>query len=156
MLPLEGDRKPFPFLASEFWEEGARFSPNGRWVAYQSNETGRAEVHVRSFPDGDQRLQISTQGGSRPVWAKDGQELYYVAPDGALMAVATRFGETNIPDPPEALFRTRIPMGRMAASLYQVSRDGQRFLIGSRTSDYEEARETTMFMISDWQARLGR
>ncbi len=84
-LDLEGDSPVAPYLATQFAELEASFSPDGRWVAYQSNESGRNEVYVRPFPPSGGRWQVSDEGGSYPRWAKDGSELYYRTDDGILM-----------------------------------------------------------------------
>src|SRR5262249_55283249 len=86
VLPLFGDRVPFPYLQSPFREGDARFSPDGRWVAYTSDETGTYEVYVQSFPIGAGKWQISRGGGGLPKWRADGKELLYVN-NGTLMSV---------------------------------------------------------------------
>ncbi len=77
VLPLDGDRKPHPLLASSFWEESAELSPDGRWIAYDTDETGRLEVYVAEFPGLGSRLKVSTEGGTHPRWSPDGRELFY-------------------------------------------------------------------------------
>jgi len=86
----------------------AQFSPDGRWIAYQSNETGRFEIYVRPFPGPGGAIPISTGGGTYTRWSRDGSELYYLAPDATLMAVRIRRTPTTISaDAPVALFKTR-------------------------------------------------
>ncbi len=85
VLPLFGDKQPVPFLATEFDEDQGRFSPNGRWVAFASDESGKTEVYVQTFPDSGGKSQISTGGGAQPVWS--GRELFYIDPDRKLMSV---------------------------------------------------------------------
>jgi dipeptidyl aminopeptidase/acylaminoacyl peptidase len=92
VLPTFGDRKPVPFLKTSFAELMPVFSPDGRFLAYQSNESGRAEVYVQSFPGPGGKWQISTSGGRDPQWRADGKELYYRAPDQKLMAVDIQAG----------------------------------------------------------------
>jgi eukaryotic-like serine/threonine-protein kinase len=87
VLPLEGDRKPFPFLQTPFRENEGRFSPDGRWIAYRSNESGRPEVYVQTFPAGGGKWQVSTSGGLLPQWRGDGREVFYTSTDRKLMAV---------------------------------------------------------------------
>lgn len=89
VLPLFGDRKPFPFLQRNFDERQAQISPDGRWIAYSSNESGRAEVYVQSFPKPGSKVEISTSGGSEPRWRRDGKELFFLA-GTKLMAVEVR------------------------------------------------------------------
>jgi eukaryotic-like serine/threonine-protein kinase len=134
VLPLTGDRKPFPFLSTPFNEQQGVFSPDGKWVAYQSNESGRFEVYVRPFPGPGGQSQISTGGGNSPRWRADSKELYYLAPDLKLMAVAVvAQGATFVPGPPEALFQTHITQATNRQQ-YDVARDGT-FLINTALAD---------------------
>jgi serine/threonine protein kinase len=137
-VPLSGDRKPIPFLVTRYLERAGQFSPDGRWVAYQSNETGPYEVYVRSFPGSGGQQQVSTSGGIQARWRRDGRELYYIAPDGKLMAVPiTMHGAAIEPGTPVALFQTRIWGGGTNATQghqYDVSKDG-RFLLNSVVED---------------------
>lgn len=155
-LPLEGSRKPVPFLRSEFEETQARFSPDGKWVAYNSNESGRGEIYVVSFPDGRGKRRISTAGGSQPSWRGDGRELYYLAADAKLMAVtagaeAGSFGE------PKPLFATRLKRGRgIAADVlfkYEPSADGRRFLMNVDVAGDASA---PLHLVVNWTAALAR
>ena len=151
-FPLDGE-PPSPFLATEFREGGARFSPDTRWVAYGSDQSGRLEVYMRPFPEGDREWKVSTEGGTQPRWRGDGKELYYIDPDGTLMAVSIEAGDAIKAGVPEALFLTRI---RKQASgvhmpVYDVTSDGKRFLIGNRVG---EATGTSITVISNWQAKV--
>jgi Tol biopolymer transport system component len=130
LLPMAGDRKPYPFLATQFNEEQGAFSPDGKWVAYASNESGRSEIYVRPFPGPGGQWQISTGGGNSPRWRADGKEIYFVAPDLTLMAApASAQGATFSPGPPVALFQTQ--MATVAnRPQYDVARDG-RFLVNT-------------------------
>ena len=87
ILPLDGDKKPRLFLQTPFDEKAARFSPNGRWVAYTSNQSGRFEIYIRPLSPSAAQWQISKDGGMRPRWRRDVKELFYLAPDGKMMAV---------------------------------------------------------------------
>ena len=159
MLPLDGGQEPSPFLATEFGEGGGRFSPDTRWVAYGATQSGRPEVYIRPFPKADREWKVSTEGGSRPRWRADGKELYYIAADGTLMAVAIDAGDVAEasdaikPGVPQALFPTRIVRSNRGthASAYDVTSDGQRFLIANRT---EEAMGQTLTVITNWRAKL--
>jgi Tol biopolymer transport system component len=139
---------PFVFLKTAFREAYGSFSPDGRWVAYHSNESGRAEVYVRPFvPPGEAgtaapaaagQVQISTAGGIHPVWRADGKELYYLDPDGDLMAAPVIVaGGAVEPGVPVKLFSTRIYGGGVdiqQGRQYDVTRDG-RFLINAMVND---------------------
>ncbi len=158
-LPPSGEsrnaeRKPMPFLRTEFDERNARFSPDGRWVSYQSNESGRDEIYVRGFSPGEPgsrgKWQVSTGGGLEPRWRGDGKELFYLAPDRKLMAVEVKTGtgfEASIARP---LFQTRVYTSAFAGR-YAVTRDGQRFLI---ISEAQEAVGEPATVILNWPAAL--
>ena len=133
VLPLTGDRKAFPFLSTPFNERQGAFSPDGKWVAYASNESGRNEVYVRPFPTPGGQWQISTSGGDAPRWRADGKELYYMASDGKLMAVAVAQGAAFAPGTPEALFQTLVSVGVQKPN-YDVARDG-RILVNTELSE---------------------
>src|SRR5215510_6623405 len=107
---MSGDRTARPFLQTEFNEAGGRLSPNGLWMAYSSDESGRTEVYVRSFPESARKRQISSNGGSAPQWRRDGRELFYVAADETLMAAQVQT-HSSIFDAstPQSLFRTQSP-----------------------------------------------
>jgi len=141
-MTVSGDRKPHPFLSTPFNEEQGAFSPDGKWVAYQSNESGRFEIYVRPFPGPGGQWQISTEGGTSPRWRPGGApgkvngkyELYYLAPDRKLMAVAASAqGGKFVPGTPEALFQTHIAPVSIRPN-YDVARDG-RFLINTELDD---------------------
>jgi Tol biopolymer transport system component len=135
VLPLEGKRVPFTFLKTEANELVGQFSPDGRWVAYQSNESGRFEIYVRPFPGPGGPVPISTAGGVYPRWSHDGKELYYIAPDAKLMAVPISAAATTLEaGTPTVLFQTRRVGGGSnvvgRSHQYDVSPDG-RFLINA-------------------------
>jgi Tol biopolymer transport system component len=130
VLPLFGDRKPFPFMLTSFSEFVAAFSPDSRWVAYASDESGRNEVYVAPFPGPGGKWQVSTAGGNWPRWRRDGREIFYMAPDNRLM-VATVDGQGSgfQISAVRALFETRARINQRA--MYDVTPDGQRFLINT-------------------------
>ncbi len=132
VMPTFGDRKPVPFLQSEFAEMEPHFSPDGRWIAYSSNESGRREVYLQPFPGPGGKLQVSTRGGRDPRWRRDGRELYFIAADGKLMSVDVAPGAVPQLSTPKPLFEAPRPdptaLGAFGGS-YAVSRDGQRFLL---------------------------
>jgi Tol biopolymer transport system component len=137
-LPTEGDRKPFVFRRTNYDERRAQFSPDGHWVAYMSNESGRYETYIRPFPGPGGLWQISTAGGISPRWSSNGKEIYYIAPDATLMAAPIEAkGATLQLGRPVALFRTRIYGGGTDVNLgtnFDVARDG-RFLINTVLED---------------------
>jgi Tol biopolymer transport system component len=135
VLPLDGQRVPFIFLKTEASELLGQFSPDGHWVAYQSNESGRHEIYVRPFPGPGEQFPISTAGGVYPRWSADGKELYYIAPDAKLMAVTiSAKGSAFEAGTPTALFQTRRVGGGSnvvgRGPQYDVTPDG-RFLINT-------------------------
>ena len=127
------DRKVTPFLHSEFDEAQGDLSPDGRFVAYSSNESGRFEIYVQPFPGPGGKWQVSTGGGATPAWRRDGKELFYIAPDHKLMAVAVKTGATFEAEAPQPLFETRVRED--PDRHYDVSADGQRFLIVTAAGD---------------------
>ncbi len=128
-LPLDGERKPLPIALTPYVEHDARISPNGRWVTFDSTETGQTEIYAQPFPGAGPKSQISVGGGRTPRWRRDGRELFYVAPDNRLMAVSVvQSGSGLEAGPPHALFT--LP----TASPYEPSPDGQRFLISTTVS----------------------
>ena len=129
------DRHPHPLLQSQWLIRNAQFSPDGKFVAYASSETGRWEVYVSPFPSFSSRWQVSRgDGGEEPRWRRDGKELFYLAPDGRLMAADVKTGvgfEAGLPAP---LFQThpRQPLSAMDFFTYDVTADGQKFLVNSK------------------------
>lgn len=149
-LPLFGDRKPVPFLQTQFNEDYGQFSPDGRWVAYFSDESGKSEVYVAPFPGPGGKWQISTAGGSFPRWRRDGTEIFYRAPDNKLMAAAVngRGGSFEV-GAVRPLFETLMQLGGRYP--YDVSPDGQRFLINTAP---EQAGSAPITVVLDWTAGL--
>lgn len=132
VLTVDGSRPPRAWLATPFNEAEARFSPDGKWVAYESNESGRVEVFVRSFDPPGSRRQISPHGGSAPQWSADGKELFFVSADHYLMTAAIRSGAEFHADAPRSLFELRrLEQNPQWPTPYAVSHDRQRFLIGA-------------------------
>jgi len=136
VLPMTGDRTPRPFVQTRADDVHARFSPDGKYVAYSSAESGRTQIYVQPFPNADGRWQLSTDGGAEPRWRSDGRELFYLAADRRLMAVPVTLGSSFEHGAPKALFRTRITaFANPFRTTYAVSRDGQRFLINAPADD---------------------
>jgi Tol biopolymer transport system component len=151
VLPVSGDQKPFPFLQTNAAEVQGQFSPNGKWIAYTSNESGIYQIYVRSFPSGGQ-WQISTNGGGDPRWRHDGKELFYISPDRKLMAVDVKGdGPTFEAGVPKTLFEMRVRGLPGPRNYYVVSHDGQRFLVAATPV---EAASTPMTVVLNWQSGL--
>jgi Tol biopolymer transport system component len=121
-----------PVLQDKFSQLGARLSPDGRWLAHESEESGVREIFVRSFPEATERRQVSIRGGTQPRWRSDGRELFYVSADRKIMAVDIRTQPRFEADPPRALFQTRILPTIEARNHYDVTPDGKRFIVNSR------------------------
>jgi Tol biopolymer transport system component len=151
ILPLFGDRKPFTFVRSEFNESQGQFSPDGKWLAYVSDEGGSPQIYVQSFPTPSGKWQVSTAGGSQPRWRRDGKELFYVAFDRKLMAVPVKTGTAFESETPRALFETALPITPLR-QVYSVAPDGQRFLLASPV----EAASSPITVVLNWTAGLKR
>jgi Tol biopolymer transport system component len=126
-LPLGGDKKPLPLVTTKFDTLFATFSPDGRFIAYQSNESGRAEIYVQEFPEARNKWQVSTDGGTQAFWRADGKELYYRS-RGRVMAVPVQAGETFTVGTPQELFQATFANVIQRAH-YRPTADGQRFLV---------------------------
>lgn len=145
-LPVHPGSVPTPFLRTEFAESHGRLSPDGRWMAYVSNESGTNEVFVRPYPASNGKSKISTAGGSQPRWRGDGTELFYLTADGTLMSVAFHAGRTAAPKP---LFATRASQNSEWS--YDVARDGQLFVF---TVPMGEPSEASVVVILNWTEML--
>jgi serine/threonine protein kinase len=142
VLPFSGDKKAFPFLKTPFEEQRGQFSPNGKWIAYDSNESGRFEIYVQPFPGPGGKVQISTEGGAQPRWNKNGKEIFYVSLDSKMMAAPVKSspdGQSLETGTPAALFPVRVAGGPVSGAgfsqQYAVSSDGQRFLVNLAVDD---------------------
>jgi Tol biopolymer transport system component len=151
-LPVGGDQKAFRYLASEFTEFGAKISPDSRWAAYVSDETGRYEVYVQSFPNPGGKVRISTEGGLAPLWSRDGKELYFVSIGDlkqTLMAVPVAIGgQTFVAGQPKPLFPVQFQLD-VPGFAYDVAKDG-RFLIPVVQND-----RVPFTVVINWDAGLG-
>jgi len=142
--PTGAERKPVPYLVTPFDEGQAKFSPDGKWVAYSSTESGVKEVYVRPFPaSSGGKWLVSNGGGSQARWRPDGKELLYFSPDGTLMASEVRLTPTFQTSTPKALFKPEIlgglGGGPSSSWRWDISRDGQRFLINTSTEEKNSA-----------------
>jgi eukaryotic-like serine/threonine-protein kinase len=145
--------KASQFLKAASTLKSAQFSPDGKWVAYASNESGKWEIYVTSFPDAHGKWQVSNAGGDQPKWRGDGKELFYLAPDAKMMAVAVTTGANFDARTPAALFQAN-PRDTVAATseqfFYDVSKDGQRFLINTQVKTSMKP----MSVVLNWTAKL--
>jgi len=142
-LAMDGEKKLVAIAQTAAEEANGRFSPDGRWIAYQSNESGSNEIYIQPFPGPGARSQISTGGGTSPQWRRDGKELFYLGPDSRLMTVSVALNgphvELGVPAPLFSL---------APGAAYTASADGQRFLINEIT---KEASPITILL--NWRAR---
>ena len=152
MLPTSGDGKPIPVVRTPFNELWPTFSPDGRFIVYQSNESGRAEIYVQTFPNAAGKWQVSTAGGIDPSWRSDGKEIFYRTADQKVMAVDVQAGETFQAGIPRLLFPARVPPGNFR-NRYAATADGQRFLFVAPLGR-ESMTPTTVVL--NWFAELGR
>ena len=127
VLPMFGDRKPFPVAQTPVAEIYGAFSPDGRWIAY-SEGGGVFNVFVQPLPVDGRKYQVSRNGGSRPTWRADGRELFYVDADGTMIAVPVQPGSHFEPGVAQALFQMDVPRASVGRQ-YAVTKDGKRFLI---------------------------
>jgi eukaryotic-like serine/threonine-protein kinase len=140
------------FLKAASTSKNGRFSPDGKWVAYSSNESGRWEIYVTSFPEAHGKWQVSNAGGDQAKWRGDGKELFYLSPDGKIMAVAVKTGANFDAGSPTVLFQAN-PREMLATSerfSYDVSQDGQKFLINTQL----KTAMTPMSVVLNWTAKL--
>jgi hypothetical protein len=155
VLPMTGDSKPVPFLSTPFQEGRGQFSPDGKWVAYTSDESAANEVYVQSFPAGGAKWKVSSKGGDWVRWRRDGREMFYIAGDRKLMSVAVQAISGSLEfGTPRALFTIPFvapPSGVSAPYTYDVMPDGQRFLA---VVPVGEAVSPPMTVILNWQAEL--
>ncbi|HJZ81392.1 MAG TPA: hypothetical protein VKD91_13640, partial [Pyrinomonadaceae bacterium] len=153
--PLTGERSEIPLLFSPADESDALISPNGKWLAYISDETGDDELYVRSLKEdgtlGTDRKKLSTDGALRLAWARDGQKLFFIQRDGKMMSVGVRTnGQTLENELPKALFATRTMLGYGLAEPFDVTADG-KFLIGTLIGEPTAPAPT---IILNWQAAM--
>jgi Tol biopolymer transport system component len=152
-LPLFGDRKPFPIHTSASFDfDEPEFSFDGKWLAYNSDESGTTQVYLMSFPAADQKRQLSIDGGAQPQWRQDGRELYYVDLDGNLMAVDIAASSRIDSGRPRALFKTGLSVLSYARQ-YAATSDGRRFLIQLPVA---ETTPTPITVVVNWTAAIGR
>jgi len=160
MLPLDGDRKPFPLSRQEYNVGWAMFSPDGRWLAYTSDETGRPEIYVQPFnpvagkegSSAGAKQQISNAGGFMPLWRRDGKELFYLTGDGKVMAADIKAGAAFEAGLPKALFEARFLYQPYDYPIYTATADGQRFVVNTVTGEEKQP----IAIAVNWAAGLKR
>ncbi len=151
VLPLTGERKPFLFLQTPFDERGGRLSPDGRWIAYESDDQGRYEISVQPFPASGGKWQISTTGGIHPRWRADGKELYFISNDNKLMAAEVKPGsgfEAGVPKTLFDLAPLRVSNSPFSSG-YSVSAAGERFLFVTQGQEVANLQYT---VVVNWLA----
>ncbi len=145
---MTGERKPAVFLKTEFNEGWGVFSPDGKWIAYRSDESGRFEIYVQPYPATGAKWQVSRDGyGMDPRWRRDGREICWLDEDGTLMAAEVSMGQTFQPGNAAALFETGITR---ALERFAVTGDGKRFLVPVPVAETEGARPVTV--VWNWLA----
>jgi Tol biopolymer transport system component len=151
VLPLAGDRKPYPFAETQFNAQAGKFSPDGHRVAYVSNDSGKDEVYVAPFPGPGGRVQVSSGGGSQPRWRRDGRELFYLSPDLKMMAaeLTATAGDFRVVRV-RTLFAVS-PLGGVPGYLYDVTPDGQKFIVAQ---DFEHTSTVPLTIVTNWPAEL--
>ncbi|MEE8257501.1 MAG: protein kinase, partial [Acidobacteriota bacterium] len=150
-LRLEGEKKPELFLGTPFYESFPSFSPDGRWLAYQSDESGRYEIYVRPYPGPGSKWQISTDGGSEPVWARKGRELFYQQGDKMMVVSYSAEGDAFRAGTPRLLFEGEFAQWGPYNLPYDVTADGKRFVMLQRVGASEgEADRTHLTFILNW------
>jgi serine/threonine protein kinase/Tol biopolymer transport system component len=143
-----GERKAVPLFASQFNEVDGRFSPDGRWMAYVSDESKRYEVYVQAFPSSGSKWQISATGGFQPRWSGDGKELFYLSLERKMMSVEVQTSPSFQAGNPQPLFEVRIP--NISFGQYDVSSDGERFLMNLPAADQQT---TPITLVTNWSAK---
>ena len=157
MLSLEGERKPQSFLSPQFYGDQSNFSPDGKWVAFRSNRSGQDEVYVRPYPDEGGIAQISTNGGTQPVWAHSGEELFYREGDKMIL-VPVQTEPTFKAGRPTVLFEGSYSRARPGVTLanYDITPDDQRFIMVQEDSDEGERSATQINVVLNWFEELKR
>jgi serine/threonine-protein kinase len=162
--PMPSPQKPdalVPLVQTSFIEDNGAISPDGRWLAYESDTSGEFQIYVRPFPDASKaQWRVSTAGGSQPLWSRSGGELFYRAPDGAVMSVSVKSGATwNSGTPVQIVGPAYYVAGRQGAPFrsYDVAPDGQRFLmIKESTSENQTTAMPPIIVVQNWHEELKR
>lgn len=151
VLSLFGDRKPFPYLESQFNERNAVFSPDVHWIAYDSDASGKFEVYLSPFPRGGEKWQVSQLGGEQPQWSRDGRELYYLAPGGKLKKASVKESSSAVEiGTPQELFQEQVEPPDRAGVMYSVAPGGKRFLVDAP----KQGASKPLTLVTNWLADL--
>jgi len=148
VLPTEGEKKPYPLVQTSFNSDHGAFSPDGKWVAYTSNESGREDVYVKAFGETGDRFRVSRNGGTQPMWRGDGRELFFLAPDSTMMAASINTSSGFDAGIPLPLFSSGAVNFTGNRRQYAVTHDGQRFLINL---PQQRATATPLTVVVNWQ-----
>ena len=147
---MQGDREPIAVAQSEFREALGTLSPDGAWIAYQSDESGSFEIYARPFPKGEGRWQVSTDSGLAPVWSDDGAEIFYFSENrDKILAAPVKTGSSFEAGVPEVLFELDQPLP--ALSTFDVTADGQRFIM---PVPVEDDANPPIIVVTNWQEAL--
>ncbi len=149
IVSTQGERRPTPLIETASDELNAELSPDGQWLAYQSNESGQDEVYVRPFPNVEQGRWLVSRGGGTPVWSRNGRELFYLGAPGRVMAVPIQPGRTFAAGNPQQVLEG--PYLTRGFRTYDVSPDGQRFLM---IKDTAAAEGPTLVVVQNWFEEL--
>ena len=139
-------------LETEVDKDNPRVSPNERWVAYQSQESGQWEVYIASFPSFGERRQVSNGGGCQPRWRRDGKELFYLGLEGKMRSVEVKGGPSLETNAPRILFQTPLRVDALAAAQYVAARDDERFLFGEPVGEVSKP----VTIVLNWTAGVKR
>jgi Tol biopolymer transport system component len=156
ILPMSGIAKPFPFSATEHSERNARFSPDGKWIAYTSDESGQLDVYIQAFGNHGGKWRVSSNGGRMPSWSKDGKDLFYVTGETQFMSVPIESEPAFKIGTPVPMFQIQMAETGITAenrTEYAISVDGNRFLINKKI---EEEVSTPITIITNWTLNLPR
>ena len=156
-VALDGTRRVTPLLQTKSDELNGIVSPDGRWLAYESNSSGPFEIYVRPFPNGGLPRQVSTAGGRQPLWARSGKELFYVGGNGALLSVPVEASDTTWNNgTPMKLLEGRYVTGGTLGRMYDVSPDGRRFLMIKAPATDASAAPPALIVVQHWDEELKR
>jgi Tol biopolymer transport system component len=147
-LPLDRSQKPFPYISGPGDQIDAQFSPDGHFVAYQSNENGNPEIYQATFPWTGAKWQVSTNGGTSPRWSRDGHELFFVYGEQFMSAGVNKTGSGLEISQPHPLFRLNLAVGEQA-SRYAVTGDGNRFAVLVQGQN-----GSPLILVQNWATRL--